>query len=283
MLKEPILNLIKSCLDKHEKPVVAFSGGKDSLVVLHLALQIKPDIQVLYNNTLVPIPDTLKFNKRIVAEWNLNFLEVKPLNGWTFWKVVEKFGFPLGQRYGNEATGKCCYHLKKAPMKKAMKEHGWDLVIDGVTMAESRQRYFTLKDTNGYRYNKGWDCHKLSPIADWTPDDVWDYIQANNLPYNAYYDKELEDDLRYTKRGIRSKGFYRCLRVGCWSCTIPLKYESNWTTHLRTFYPRQYQLILKKGLAQLLLDEGKNCEIYRNLTAEWISEYRPCYFDGVTM
>ena len=49
-------------------------------------------------------------------------------------------------------------------------------------------------------------------------------------------------------------------------------------THLKMFYPKLHQLLLKKGLAQFLLDNGKNMDIFRSLGAKWIVENRPCYF-----
>ena len=278
--------MIEKYLEKHNNPVVACSFGKDSLVVLDKVRRIKPDIPIVFNNTGVEYPDTLLLRNKLKREWNLNLVEVKPLDGWTFWKVIEKWGFPVGQRRGVSATSKCCYYLKKSPMKKAMKEHGWDLVIDGMTIHESRQRMLNLykhRDSHGYRYNKEWKCHKLSPIVDWSPSDVWDYIEEHELQYNAYYDTEMENVLEMTKRGIRQKGFYRCLRVGCWPCTIPLKYNPYYLRHLRMFYPKLHQLVLKKGLAKFLIEHGKNTEIYKTLGADWVSEYRPCYFDGVTV
>lgn len=312
---EAILQNMEIYIKQHKNPVVACSFGKDSLVVLHLAWQVKKDIDVVFNNTLVEYPDTLAFKRKLTDEWNLNVVEIKPLNGWTFWKIVERYGFPLGQRQGSEATGKCCYYLKKAPMHKAMKEHGWDLVIDGMTIHESRQRYLNIKEP--YRYNQGWRCYKYSPIWDWTPNDVWDYIERYDLPYNPYYDKTLWkspnplckclsvglvnastdrgiDEYKgqnkggtehpgYTKRGYRDRGFYRCLRVGCWACTIGIKYDPLRLTHLCKYYPKLHKLLLQRGLGKLLLEKGKNVEIYQNLGLDWIVENRPCYFDGVRL
>jgi len=281
-----ILEQIEQCLNKHENPVVACSFGKDSLVVLHMVLRIRPKIAVVFNNTKCEFPDTLRLKRQLVEQWNLNLVEAFPNAGWTFWKVVEKYGFPLGQRRGGAATSKCCYYLKKAPMQQAMKQLKWDLVIDGLTIHESRQRYLLLTkypDNLSYRYHKKWNCHKLSPIRDWTPSDVWDYIDRNNIPYNSYYDCEVPEHPAFTKRGIKQGGFYRCLRVGCWACTIPLKYDPFYLSHLRMFYPKLHSLLLKKGLAQFLLDNGKGVELFGRLGAKWILENRPCYFDGVTL
>lgn len=282
-MKELIaMGRIESALHKHTNPVVACSFGKDSEVILHLALTLEPDIPIVFNNTLSEYPDTLQLKRHLQDEWNLNLIEIKPENDWTFWKVVETYGFPIGQRRGISATSKCCYYLKKAPMEKALRENNWDLIIDGMTAYESRQRYFMfsrIDDDTGYRFNKQWKCHKLSPIWDWTPNDVWDYLEKFHLPYNTHYDKEFPDAPEMTKRGIWRQGYNRCLRVGCWACTIPIKYNPYYLKHLRVFYPRMYKLLLKRGLAEYLLEFGKGTEIYRHIDPSWIAEQRPCYFD----
>jgi 3'-phosphoadenosine 5'-phosphosulfate sulfotransferase (PAPS reductase)/FAD synthetase len=271
---------LSEIIKQHKKVVVSCSFGKDSLVVLHMVKSITDNFDVVFNNTLVEYPDTLRLKRQLTRDWDLNLIEVKPKDDWSFWKVVQLYGFPVGGRT-NGPTQKCCYYLKKSPMKTTLKKHKWDLVIDGITIYESRQRLLNIKQP--YRYNDHWGCYKLSPIWDWTPSDVWDYIEKHGLPYNTYYDKELEADKRWTKRGIKYRGFYRSLRVGCWSCTIPLKYDSNYLIHLRTFYPKLHYLLLKRGVSQYLLDNGKNTELYQNLGADWIAENRPCYFDGVVV
>jgi len=273
---------IERLLALHKNPVVACSFGKDSETVLHLVRRVKPDIPIVFNNTRVEYPNTLFFKRQLVAEWGLNLIEVFPLNDWSFWKVVEQYGFPVGQRRGISATSKCCYYLKKAPMKKALREYCWDLVIDGMTIYESRQRFLNIgKYPDGYRFNKDWGVWKLSPIFDWTPCDIWDYIERYAIPYNSYYDNEVLAQPAYTKRGFRQSGYYRCLRVGCWCCTIPLQWEPFHLTHLRMFYPKMYQLLLRKGLGLFLLEKGSGMELFRNLKTDWIIDNRPCYFEGV--
>jgi len=288
------LALIQPYLDKHVNPVVACSWGKDSVVVLDIVRRHIPNIPVAFNHTGVEFPDTLRLRDKLIKEWNLNVIQIKPLEmkppegsgRWTFWKIVEKYGWPIGQRRGVSATAKCCYRLKKAPMKRALKKFGWDLVIDGMTIFESRQRYLQLNkyvSVRGYRYNKTWDCMKLSPILDWTPVDVWEYIQKRGLPYNSYYDNELRGFPGLTKRGYIEKGFHRCLRVGCWACTIPLKYDSAYLMHLRKFYPKLHEVLLRKGLAEYLLNNSEDLALYRSLGAQWLVDNRLCEFDGITM
>ena len=237
---------IEEHIGKHNNPAISCSFGKDSVVVLHLVKQLGCNIPVVFNNTKVERRETLQLKRQLVKDWDIDLIEVFPSANWTFWKIVEEYGFPVGGR-NNLAAQRCCYYLKKKPMKEAQTKHQWDLLIDGLTAAESKQRYFTFRDYGYYRYNKKNKVYKLSPIWDWTPGMVWDYIEQNNLPYNKFYDKELPQYPEMTKRGLKQWGYYRCLRVGCWACTIPLHVSKTYLIHMRTFYPKQHQFLLKEG------------------------------------
>src|SRR3546814_19661294 len=52
---------------------VAFSGGKDSLVVLHLALSVEPNVPVVFFDSGAEFPETYEFVQRVAQEWKLNF------------------------------------------------------------------------------------------------------------------------------------------------------------------------------------------------------------------
>ena len=89
-VKKMILQQIEKYMSQHSNPVVACSFGKDSLVVLHMVRQINPDIPVIFNNTLSEFPDTLLFKRQLQEKWTLNLVEAKPLDGWNFWKIVDR-------------------------------------------------------------------------------------------------------------------------------------------------------------------------------------------------
>ena len=72
-------DVINQALSVATNPGLAFSGGKDSTVLLHLIRQVKPDITVIYGNTGVEYPECVKFSRQIAQDWNLKFHETKLL------------------------------------------------------------------------------------------------------------------------------------------------------------------------------------------------------------
>ena len=288
------IDRISIALDRSIKPVVGCSFGKDSLVVLHLVRQLKPEVTVIWNNTLVEYPETIHYARKLTADWNLNLVVAKPERPWTFWEVVERWGWPCRPRGAPVVRGssarqdkipadRCCEHLKKYPMKRAIKEHGWDLSIDGLTAYESQGRLILLRKVGFYRQSKDWGCMKLSPIWDWTPNAVWDYIEQHELPYNPIYDMEIADDPRFTRRGMNEGIFCRSLRVGCWCCTLQLYFGG--LKHLRQFHPKLWEfLMIKRGLGAWILKQklGDQMTLFEdpNNVKGWMKA-RPCYFDSV--
>jgi len=254
-------NLIKRLLSEHEKPVVACSFGKNSMVVLHLVYQFNPNVNVLFNDTLVEYPDTYEFKKIITPNWNINLIQTKPIK--TFWWIVKNYGFPLYSRKGYQDASKyCCLYLKEYPIEKVLRTHNFDLYFTGLSRHESRLREFSAKKYGNYFYSKRhkhWKCH---PIQDWTDDDVWKYHEIYNLPHNSLYDKKAPD------------GFI--VRTGCWCCTIPIRFGK--IEFLRKNYPHLWRLLIKKGLGRLILEKkvGINLD---NGQIEHLMETRPCFFD----
>lgn len=286
------LNLISETLTKHHNPVISCSFGKDSTVVLWLARQVRQDISVLWDNTLVEFPETYRFAKKLTKEWNLNLVETRPVKGWNFWRVVKTYGFPMGARGGHanfakygRAQDKCCHYLKKKPAFDAIKKRKWDVILDGLTVYESKQRWMIIEKYGQYRFNKKWGIHKLSPIAYWSPDDIWSCIETYGIPYNPYYDNELEDTAM-TKRGRKRGLYWTALRLGCWSCTMIVPFTYDHLRHLRTFYPRLWRKLMDAGLAERILElklGGDTLfpdEVIKEITGDWL-DIRPCFFDGI--
>jgi 3'-phosphoadenosine 5'-phosphosulfate sulfotransferase (PAPS reductase)/FAD synthetase len=212
------INIIEEALTKCVNPYIAFSGGKDSTVLLHLVRKVSPDIKVVFHDTGVEARQTYDYIKTMPE-----IIITKPNT--TFYEVVKKYGWP-GFKAQHHDGNKCCVYLKEKPAKELNKKMGFDLTFLGLTIHESRNRFLLLK-SRGWLYRKKDGMWKCYPIWDWTEKDVWDYIKENNIPYNKGYDC----------------GWRRC---GCMPCTAHFK----WQERLAKENPKMLKMILRQRYGQ---------------------------------
>ena len=191
-----------------EKLAVAFSGGKDSLVALHLTLKtLGPNTKVIYNNTTVEFPETIEYLRYLSGQWNLNLLIARPDK--SFFSALKEKG------WASHEDRWCCKVFKDDPAHKTMSMNGILAEITGTTRTESIYR----RSLSPFRLPKKEPLIiRIHPIYDWNQWEVWRYIEEENLPYNQLYDK-----------GYR--------RIGCWCCPIngPSHYRRLRKTHPKLF------------------------------------------------
>lgn len=146
---------------------LAFSGGKDSVVIYDLAKRAGVKFRPVYKWTTVDPPELLKFIKDTYPDAEI----IRPQK--TMWQLIEEHGMlPLRTvRY-------CCAELKE-------QNHGQHL-ITGVRWQESVQRK-----------KRKWNeiCRKdkmtvfVHPIIDWYMTEVWNYIRERHIRYCSLYDE----------------------------------------------------------------------------------------------
>ena len=188
----------------------SFSGGKDSSVSTLLAREIIPDIDVIFIDTGLEYPDTLKYVRRFAKKYDLNLHVV---NGDYFWDHLEREGIPTKD---NRWCNSVC---KLIPLKNFFLEHYPNkkvLTIDGSRRFES----FTRARLNYTRRSGFIDFQvNLFPILDWNALDVWSYIFLENIPYHPLYDRGFE-------------------RIGCYLCPAALNSEF---LRVRDLYPELWE------------------------------------------
>ena len=155
----------------HEPPegyYVAFSGGKDSCVILDLAKRAGVKFDAHINLTTVDPPEVIRFVRQQYPEVKIEKPEM------SMKKLIEQKGI-LPTRLARY----CCAEFK---------ERGGTgrFVVTGVRHAESvrrskRKLIEPCRQPNGKQF--------IHPIIDWSDDEVWEYIKTYNVPYCSLYDE----------------------------------------------------------------------------------------------
>ena len=197
------------------KVYVAYSGGKDSTVLLHLVRSLYPDVPAVFIDTGLELPEI-----RSQALNTPGVVRLRP--EMSFRKVIQTYGYPcigkvaahwigLAQRgqpsgirqmssdgkYGYSqfaymvdapfrVSERCCDIMKKRPSKQYHRETGRCPYI-GTRTDESdiRQDAWIEKGEN----RDDGDIPASNPLSIWSDDDVWDYIRSRGLPYADVYDR----------------------------------------------------------------------------------------------
>jgi len=162
----------------------------EDVIVLHLLRQRLPQIPVLFLETGYHFRETYEFRDRMARDWNLNLVNVAPTT------TVAQQEAELGILYRDDPT-RCCQLRKVEPLIRALEP--FDLWFTGLRREQSPTRR-NLQKTEGHRLPSGKTLLKVSPLADWTWGQVWEYTSANRLSFLPQYDA-----------GYRS--------IGCEPCT----------------------------------------------------------------
>lgn len=147
---------------------LAFSGGKDSVVLYRLAEMADVKFDAHYHITNVDPPELVQFIKRSYPAVSR---DRPPLS---MWKLIVKNKFPPLRRIRY-----CCQELK---------EQGGDgrIVLTGVRWAESARRRRRQMTEQCLR---GGNIAFVNPIIDWATSEIWEFIRKFDVPYCSLYDE----------------------------------------------------------------------------------------------
>jgi sulfate adenylyltransferase subunit 2 len=182
-----------------EKPVLLYSIGKDSSVLLHLAMKAffpgKPPFPLLHVDTTWKFREMISFRDQTVARLGLNLIV-----------HVNKAGLDAG--VSPVASGSRIHTdvMKTEGLKQALDLHKFDMAIGGARRDEeksrAKERIFSHRSAGhrwdpkqqrpepGHLYNtakKPGESFRVFPLSNWTEADVWAYVARENIPVVPLY------------------------------------------------------------------------------------------------
>ncbi|AFL74413.1 DNA phosphorothioation system sulfurtransferase DndC [Thiocystis violascens] len=242
-------NLLRNEYAADRRPwVVAYSGGKDSTLVLQLVYDLllelgssadKP-IFVVASDTRVEAPNVEEYLadrlSRLSSHARANGLpvhvhRVQPTPEQSFWGNLIGKGYPSPTRWFRWCTAKMKIKPSKAVIDGIVREHGGVVLLLGTRLDESASRAQRMEGraTNSRGLNPHGeipDALVMTPIADWTTDQVWEYLFTHNPPpWGGTHDFML-DLYRQASGGecpvVLDLNTPSCggSRFGCWTCTV---------------------------------------------------------------
>ena len=210
------LAIIDEGLQTMKTPYLSFSGGKDSTLLLWLVLKVAPDIKVVFMNPNDHLPDIYDFTYQLVDAWQLNFFELPHV----------KYDGLTYEEYLGLSNEKLERMAIKDPMNNYARSHGHDGNFWGIRADESKGRQWMIKKYGPLFFSKRDQLWRCSPIAHVSLQDLWDIIDAYNIPYCNLYDKNLI----FSRNELRSTGW-----------KSKKKLTQGGLVHLKKYYPEYFQ------------------------------------------
>jgi sulfate adenylyltransferase subunit 2 len=198
-LEAEAIHIFREVVAELERPVLLFSGGKDSIVLLRLAEKaFRPGplpFPLMHVDTGHNFDEVIEFRDRRVAELGANLIVASVQDSIDSGRVREETG-PRASRN----------RLQTVTLLDAIEEHSFDAAFGGARRDEERarakERIFSFRDDFGQwdprrQRPELWDLYngrirrgehvRVFPLSNWTELDVWEYIRAEELELPAIY------------------------------------------------------------------------------------------------
>jgi phosphoadenosine phosphosulfate reductase len=158
---------------------VTSSFQAEDMVVVHLVREAIADVPVIFLDTGYHFSETYEYRDRLAHEWNLNLVNVLP--ALTVAEQESQFGI-LNQT----APDRCCGMRKVGPLFASLEPYR--LWFTGLRREQAKTRA-NLQPVDAFTLPTGKQLQKISPLADWTTRDVWQYAEQYSIPLLPLYDK----------------------------------------------------------------------------------------------
>jgi sulfate adenylyltransferase subunit 2 len=204
-LENESLHILREVVAEFERPVLLFSGGKDSIVLLHLARKAfyptNIPFPVMHIDTGHNFPEVIEYRDRRVAELGLRL-------------IVSSVQDAIDQGRVSEGTehNASRNRLQTGPLLDSINEHQFDAVFGGARRdeekARAKERIFSIRDHFGQwdprrQRPELWSLYngahrpgehvRVFPLSNWTELDIWQYIESQEIEIpSIYYAHERE-------------------------------------------------------------------------------------------
>lgn len=198
-LESEAIYIFREVAAQFEKPVLLFSGGKDSITLVRLAQKAfypaKIPFPLLHIDTGHNFPETIEFRDRLVKELGVELIVRNVQDSIDAGKVIEEKG-----KYASRNS------LQTTTLLDALEEFKFDAAIGGARRdeekARAKERIFSVRDDFGQWDEKNQRPElfdhlngkidlgqnvRVFPISNWTELDVWSYIEKENIEIPSIY------------------------------------------------------------------------------------------------
>ena len=198
-LESESIHIIREAAAEAERPVLLFSGGKDSAVVLHLAVKAfwpaRLPFPVMHVDTGHNFPEVLEYRDATIESLGAQLIVASVQEAIDQGRVVEETG-PRASRN----------RLQTESLLTAIEKHRFDIIFGGARRdeekARAKERVFSFRDEFGQWDPKNqrpeiWSLYnsrirngeqiRVFPISNWTEMDIWQYIEREEIALPSVY------------------------------------------------------------------------------------------------
>jgi sulfate adenylyltransferase subunit 2 len=251
-LEAESVHILREVATEFARPAMLYSVGKDSSVMLRLALKAFHPAPIpfplLHVDTTFKFPEMIEFRERMARRYGFQLIV-----------HTNRTALAAGADPFRLGTQKCCALLKTRALIDALAEGGFDAAIGGARREEeksrAKERIYSFRDAHGQweprnqrpelwnlynaRIDKG-EGMRVFPLSNWTELDIWQYVELESIPVvPLYFAKEREmivrgDLLIPLEHGIPllagerpQRLMCRMRSLGCTYCTGAIRSEAD--------------------------------------------------------
>ena len=198
-LEAEAIHIMREVVAEAENPVMLYSVGKDSSVMLHLAMKAfypaKPPFPIMHIDTMWKFSEMIEFRDKMAQDLGLELIV-----------HINPEGKKMGMNPFKHGSSTHTDVMKTQGLKQALDKHGFDVAFGGARRDEeksrAKERIFSFRNENHHwdpkrqrpelwnvynaRKNQG-ESIRVFPLSNWTELDIWQYIHLENIPIVPLY------------------------------------------------------------------------------------------------